>query len=209
MELDSYREEGVLGVVLSGARATAGPTHHSRGTTQSGAAPQFYVRATLDNGMEEIIERVRYPWAPLTKCPRPPIGDGEITALIRNLEYEPIFRGVWTLDDTGGPVAILHALDERNFRAAPANMAGVLAWNWNHHFGRLLSFALVVPGERSPRLFLPDDCACKRLAPDDTYPTGWRGGEQSACQRRTVWVSYSGSEYVIVSVEQMSAPERL
>jgi len=112
--------------------------------------------------MEEIIERVRYPWAPLTKCPRPPISDGQIKALIRNLKFEPIFRGVWTLDETWGPVAILHALDERNFRAARANMTGVLAWNWNHHFGRLLSFALVVPGERSPRLFVPDDCALVR-----------------------------------------------
>ena len=112
--------------------------------------------------MEDILDRARYPSAPLIKCPLSPIGDGEIIALIRNLKDEPIFRGVWTLADDGGPVAILHALDERNFRAARASITGVLAWNWNHHFGRLLSFTLVVPGERSPRIFVPDDCALAR-----------------------------------------------
>lgn len=116
--------------------------------------------------MEDIIDRVRYPSAPLIKCPRPPIGEGEITALIRNLQDEPTFRGVWTLADDGGPVAILHALDERNFRAARASMTGVGVWNWNHHFGRLLSFTLVVPGERSPRIFVPDDCALVRAVSD-------------------------------------------
>ena len=112
--------------------------------------------------MEDIIERVRYPSAPLIKCPRPPIGEGELTALMRDLQNEPTFRGVWTLADDSCPVAILHALDERNFRAARTNMSGVLAWNWNHRFGRLLSFTLVVPGERSPRIFVPDDCALAR-----------------------------------------------
>ena len=116
--------------------------------------------------MEDIIERVLIPSAPLIKCPRPPIGEGEITALIRNLQDEPTFRGVWTLADDGGPVAILHALDERNFRAARASMTGVLAWNWIHRFGRLLSFTLVVPGERSPRIFVPDDCALVRVVSD-------------------------------------------
>lgn len=116
--------------------------------------------------MEEIIERVGYPSAPLIKCPRPPISEGEISALISNLQDEPAFRGVWTLANDRTPVAILHALDERNFRAARSNMTGVLAWNWNNCFGRLLSFTLVLPGERSPRIFVPDDCILVRAVSD-------------------------------------------
>lgn len=112
--------------------------------------------------MEDILERVSCPSAPLFKCPHPPIGEGEITALIHNLQDEPTFRGVWTLADDGCPVAILHALDEKNFRAARASMTGVLAWNWPTRFGKLLSFALVMPKERSPRIFVPDDCALAR-----------------------------------------------
>lgn len=112
--------------------------------------------------MEDIIEQVRYPWAPLFKCQRPPIGTGKIAALIHNLQDEPTFRGVWTLADDGIPVAILHALDEKNFRAASRSFRGVVAWNWTHHFGRLLSFVLAVTGKHSPRMFVPDDCALVR-----------------------------------------------
>lgn len=112
--------------------------------------------------MEDILERVGCPSVPLIKCQRPTIGEGETNALIHKLQNEPIFRGVWTLADDGCPVAILHALDEKNFRAARTRMTGVLAWNWNVRFGRLLSFALVMPGERSPRIFVPDDCALAR-----------------------------------------------
>jgi hypothetical protein len=121
--------------------------------------------------MEDILERVSYPTAPLIKSLWAPIGEGEITALIRNLEDEPTFRGVWTLADDGVPVAILHALNEKNFRAARANIAGVLAWNWNHHFARLLSFALVIPGEHSPRIFVPDDCALARAVSERGHIT--------------------------------------
>lgn len=112
--------------------------------------------------MEDILERVKYPTAPLTKLQHPPISEGEITTLIHNLEDEPTFRGVWTIADDGVPVAILHALDEKNFRAARSNMRGVLAWNWPLSYGRLLRFALVMPGEHSPRIFVPDDCALAR-----------------------------------------------
>ena len=112
--------------------------------------------------MEDILERVSGPSAPLIKCPRPPIGEGEITALMHNLQDESTFRGVWTLADNGSPVAILHALDEKNFRAARTSMTGVLVWNWPTHFGKLLSFALVIPGEHSPRIFVPDDSALAR-----------------------------------------------
>ena len=100
--------------------------------------------------VEDILERTVYPSAPLLKCLRSPISEGEIAALMRNLEYEPTFRGVWTVAEDGTPVATLHALDQKNFRAAQRSMTGVLAWNWNHHFGRLVSFTLVIPGERSP-----------------------------------------------------------
>ncbi len=112
--------------------------------------------------MEDILERVGCPSAPLIKYPRPPIGEGEINALIHNLQEEPTFRGVWTLADDCCPVAILHALNEKNFRAARTSMTGVLAWNWPTHFGKLLSFSLVMPGERSPRIFVPDNCALAR-----------------------------------------------
>jgi hypothetical protein len=112
--------------------------------------------------VEDIIERVRYPSAPLFKCQRPPISSAEIAALIQNLQDKPTFRGVWTLADDGIPVAILHALDEKNFRAASRSIGGVVAWNWTHHFGRLLSFVLVVTGKHSPRMFVPDDCALVR-----------------------------------------------
>lgn len=112
--------------------------------------------------MKNILERVGCPSTSLIKCPRSPIGEGEITALIHNLQDEPTFRGVWTLAEDGCPVAILHALDEKNFRAARTSMTGVLAWNWPTRFGKLLSFALVMPRERSPRIFVLDDCALAR-----------------------------------------------
>lgn len=112
--------------------------------------------------MEDIIERVRYPSAPLFKCQRPPIDAGEVAALIQHLQSEPTFRGVWTLTNDGIPVAILHALDEKNFRVASRNIRGIVAWNFTHHFGRLLSFVLVVTGKHSPRMFVPDDCALVR-----------------------------------------------
>jgi hypothetical protein len=112
--------------------------------------------------MEEVLQRAGLPSAPLIRCARAPIGDGEIGALVRSLEKEPTFRGVWTIANDGLPVAILHALDKKNFLAACANMSGVLAWNWNHHFGRLVSFTLVVPKDRQPRMFVPDDSALVR-----------------------------------------------
>ncbi|MFZ1546782.1 MAG: restriction endonuclease [Candidatus Nitrotoga sp.] len=112
--------------------------------------------------MEDILERVGCPSTSLIKCQRPPISEGEITALIHNIQDEPTFRGVWTLADDGCPVAILHALDEKNFRAARTSMTGVLAWNWPTRFGKFLSFSLVMPREHSPRIFVPDDCALAR-----------------------------------------------
>jgi len=112
--------------------------------------------------MEDILEQVSYPSAPLIQCQKSPISEGEITALLGNLENEPIFRGVWTIGEDGIPVAILHALDAKNFRAARNNMTGVLAWNWPQPYGRLLSFAIVIPGEHCPRIFIPDDCALAR-----------------------------------------------
>jgi len=36
--------------------------------------------------MENILERVGCPSTSLIKCPRSPIGEGEITALIHNLK---------------------------------------------------------------------------------------------------------------------------
>ena len=120
----------------------------------------------LGGDVEEILERTLYPSAPLFECPCPPISEGEITALMHNLQDEPTFRGVWTVANDGTPVAILHALGEKNFRAARKSMTGVLAWSWPNHFGHLVSFTLVIPGERSPRIFVPDDCALIRLVSD-------------------------------------------
>ena len=114
--------------------------------------------------MEPILERVKYPSAPLKRCAQPPIGSAETTALLQQLKETPSFQGAWTVTQGGLPVVILHALDRRHFRAARASMTGVLTWLWNHKFGRLVSFSLVVPSDkRMPRAFFPDDCAIIRL----------------------------------------------
>lgn len=112
--------------------------------------------------MDDILERVGYPSAPLTKAPRPPLAEGELAALVDSFQAEPIFRGAWTIGSDLTPVAILHAFDAKHFRAAASEMTGVLIWNWPGRFGRLTSFSCVVPGERSPRMFLPDDSAFVR-----------------------------------------------
>ncbi len=112
--------------------------------------------------VEEIIERVKCPSAPLEKCPQSPITDGELIALSRNLVGTSKFRGVWTIAADGTPVAILHALDETNFRAARLNMTGVVTWNWPHRAGSLVSFTLVIRGQRSPRIFVSPDSAFVR-----------------------------------------------
>ena len=113
--------------------------------------------------MEPIIEKVRYPSAPLQRCLQPPIGTGEQTALLAKLALSPTFQGAWTINENGLPVVILHALNARNFHAARTSMTGVLAWLWPHRFGRLVSVSLVVPGERSPRAFFADDAAIVRV----------------------------------------------
>jgi hypothetical protein len=112
--------------------------------------------------MGEVMKDVQYPSAPLTLCSRAPITDGEIGALSEELATQPTFRGAWTIAADGLPVAMLHAIDHRHFQAARARMTGVLVWNWNHHFGKLLSFSLVVPSERMPRMFISDDSALVR-----------------------------------------------
>ena len=68
--------------------------------------------------MEEILRRIKMPSAPLTRDAIPPLATAEVSVLIDRLKDEPTFRGVWTLDATGAPVAILHALDAKNFAAA-------------------------------------------------------------------------------------------
>jgi hypothetical protein len=113
--------------------------------------------------MEEIIQKVKYPNTSLTLCSHSPITRGEIEALLDELAGEPTFRGVWTINGDGLPVAILHAIDKRNIRDAKNCMNGVLAWNWPHQFGRLFSFSIVgFQKQRYPRMFLPDDSVLVR-----------------------------------------------
>lgn len=112
--------------------------------------------------MEPIIEKVKHPSAPLRLCAQPPIGSAEKTALLTELDQKPAFQGAWTIAEGGLPVVMLHALDARHYRAARTSMTGVLAWLWNHRFGRLVSFSLVVPDKRIPRAFFADDSVIVR-----------------------------------------------
>lgn len=112
--------------------------------------------------MEIFSKKVDYPSTHLIRFASPPITKAEISALLIDFADKPLFQGVWTLSEDGLPVAILRAIDKRNFRAALSKMTGVLAWNWNHHFGRLMSFSIVIPEERMPRIFFADDSAVVR-----------------------------------------------
>ena len=114
--------------------------------------------------MESFSKKVDYPSAHLVRCETPPITKPEISTLLKDIEDKPVFHGAWTISKDGLPVAILRAINKRNFRAALNKMAGVLSWNWNTPFGRLVSFSIITPkNERMPRIFFPDDSAVVRL----------------------------------------------
>lgn len=113
---------------------------------------------SFDAKLDNFDAKKDYPSTQLKRFVKPPITKAEISALLNDLSKKPLFQGAWTLTEGGLPVVILHAIDKKNFSCSLSGMTGVLAWNWNHHFGRLMSFSIVAPKDkRMPRIFLPDD----------------------------------------------------